>query len=393
MSFSERAHVRTLECVRVRLVANKKGRYMYASRAVTFLAVSVVVTGAIAIAGRVQPPYPSGAAAQPAQATNFPDYPKVDLSVGFKLVDGWPQKPAGVTWGAMASMTIDPSGNIWTFNRGKNPIQIFRPDGTFVRMWGEGGTFKNPHQLRFDKDGNLWAADNGYHTVRKFSPDGTVLLTLGTKDHSGEDQTHFNQPTDMAIAPSGDVFISDGYVNSRVVHYDKNGTFVKAWGKLGVGPGEFSLPHGIALDSHGRLYVVDRNNARVQVFEQSGKYVTEWRNIITPWAIWITPSDDIYVCGSSPSRWRETPSRGVQMNGVPAKDQMVVKFAPDGRVKSIWMFPLGPEGRDTQPGELNWVHGIAVDARGDLYLGDIRGKRAQKFAFESAQAPKPSGSR
>ena len=254
----------------------------------------------------------------PAQSTAFPNYPKIDLAEGYTIVEGWPQKPADAVWGAMASMTIDPSGNIWTFNRGNIPIQIYRPDGALVRTWGQGGTFKNPHQIRFDRDGNLWAADNGYHIVRKFTRDGQLLLTIGTKDQPGEDQTHLNQPTDMAITPSGEVFISDGYVNSRVVHYDRSGKFVNSWGKLGTGPGEFSLPHGIALDSRGRLYVVDRNNARIQVFEQSGKYLTEWRNIITPWAIWITPKDEIYVCGSSPSRWRETPANSVQMNGVPA---------------------------------------------------------------------------
>ena len=365
---------------------------MHASRLTRVAIVVVVVAAGSGLAGRAQQQPtqgPPGAAARaaPAQSTNFPDYPKIDLADGYRVVEGWPKKPAEVVWGAMASMAVDSGGNIWTFNRGKIAIQIYRPDGGLVRTWGEGGVFKNPHQIRFDKDGNLWAVDNGYHTVRKFTPDGKVLLTIGTKDQAGEDETHLNQPTDVAITPSGDVFVSDGYVNSRIVHYDKNGQFVKAWGRLGVGPGEFSLPHGIAVDSAGRLYIVDRNNARVQVFDQSGKYLTEWRNIITPWAIWITPSDDIYVCGSSPSRWREVPKNGVQMNGVPAKDQMVAKFAPDGRVKAIWMFPVGPEGRDTRPGELNWVHGIAVDAHGDLYLGDIRGKRAQKFAFEAAAPP------
>jgi streptogramin lyase len=349
-------------------------------------ACALIGTGLV-VSSRAQqpPPRPAGGTgrAEPTQAQNFPDYPKQDLADGYKVVEGWPQKPPDAVWGAMASVTVDPSGNIWTFNRGNIPVQVYRPDGTLVKTWGTGGIFKNPHQIRFDKDGNLWAADNGYHTVRKFTADGQLLLTIGIKDQSGEDQTHLNQPTDMAITPTGEVFISDGYVNSRVVHYDRNGKFVKAWGKLGTGPGEFSLPHGIALDSHGRLYVVDRNNARIQVFDQAGKYLTEWRNIITPWAIWITPNDDIYVCGSSPSRWRETPQTGVQMNGVPAKDQMIAKFAPDGRVKAIWMFPVGV----SKPGELDWVHGIAVDAHGDLYLGDIRGRRAQKFAFEPAVRP------
>jgi streptogramin lyase len=329
--------------------------------------------------------------AQPTQAQDFPDYPKVDLANGYRLAEGWPKKPAGYVWGAMTSVAVDAAGNVWTVNRGNEPVQIYRADGTFVKTWNDKAAFKNPHQLRHDREGNVWVADNGFHTVTKFSPDGKVLLTLGTRDKSGEDQTHLNQPTDMAITPSGDVFISDGYVNSRVVHYDKTGKFVKAWGKLGTGPGEFSLAHSIAVDSKGRLYVVDRNNGRVQVFEQSGKYVTEWRNIINPWAVWITATDEVYVCGSTPSQWWEVPKGGVQMNGVPAKDQIVVKFDTDGRVKQLWAFPVGLDPQGTRPGQLNWVHGIAVDRSGALYLGDIRGRKAQKFDFIAAGAALPAG--
>ena len=328
---------------------------------------SLWIAGVLVIAALVTLAYGQG---------GFPDYPKTDVATGYEVVEGWPQKPAEAEWGAMPGVTIGPSGNVWSFNRGNIPIQIYTPDGTLVGSWGQDGVFANPHQIRFDPEGNLWAVDNGAHTVTKFTPDGEALLTLGTPNEPGEDPTHFNQPTDVAVTPAGDIFVSDGYVNSRVVHFDKTGTFVKAWGKLGTDPGEFSLAHGIGVDSNGRLYVVDRNNARIQVFEQSGEYITEWRNIITPWAIWITPQDEVYVCGSSPSQWRETPARGVQMNGIPPKDQIVVKFDTDGRVGQIWAFPQGT----TAAGEISWVHGMAVSANGDLYLGDIQGRRVQKFA-------------
>jgi streptogramin lyase len=358
-----------------------------------FVAVSLLGIAAAGFAVRAQTQAPAqgrggrGAAPAGAQAQNFPDYPKVDVVAGYRWVENWPQKPAEAVWAAMSGIAVDSSNNIWTLNRGNIPIQVYRPDGSLVRMWGQGGVFGNPHQVRFDKDGNVWTADNGFHTVSKFTPEGKLLLTLGTKGAAGEDNSHFNQPTDLVVSPSGDVFISDGYVNSRVVHYDKNGKFVKAWGKLGTGPGEFSLPHGIGMDSKGRLYVVDRNNGRVQVFEQSGKYVTEWRNIINPWAIWITPKDEVFVCGSTPSQWWEVQPGPTAMNGVPAKDQIVVKFDTDGRVRELWAFPLGA-GTSAKPGELNWVHTLAVDAKGDLYLGDIRGRRAQKFArVEAGVAP------
>jgi hypothetical protein len=333
-----------------------------------------------------QAPGRGGRGAAPgAQAQNFPNYPKVNVVSGYKWVEGWPKKPAEAVWAAMSGITVDASDNIWTLNRGNIPIQVYRPDGSLVRSWGQ-GVFGNAHQIRFDKDGNVWITDNGFHTVSKFTQDGKLLLTLGTKGESGEDNSHFNQPTDLAISPSGDVFISDGYVNSRVVHYDKNGKFVKAWGKLGVAPGEFSLPHGIAMDSRGRLYVVDRNNGRVQVFEQSGKHITEWRNIINPWAIWITPKDEVFVVGSTPAQWWETQPGPTAMNGVPAKDQIVVKFDTDGRVRELWAFPLGA-GASAKPGELNWAHAITVDSKGDLYIGDIRGRQARKFARVEAGVP------
>jgi hypothetical protein len=212
--------------------------------------------------------------------------------------------------------------------------------------------------------------------VRKFTPEGQPLLTMGVSGTPGDDAGHFNRPTDVVVTPSGDVFVSDGYGNNRIVHYDRNGRFVKTFGKLGTGPGELSVPHSIDVDSRGRLYVADRNNVRVQVFEQSGKFVAEWRGVMVPWTIWITPKDEIYVCGSSPMLWGETPDSA--MLGLPPKDQIVVKFDPEGRVRGMWVFPRGVNGQE-KPGDLNVVHGFAVDADGSLYLGDITGRRAQRF--------------
>jgi hypothetical protein len=306
------------------------------------------------------------------QATNFPPYPRRDISVTYRVDPSFPQKPTDITWQAMAGVTVDAKDQIWAFNRGAVPIQVYTADGAFVRGWGQ-GLFKNAHQLRFDNEGNLWAVDNGFNTVTKWAPDGALLMTLGTKDAQGEDATHFNQPTDIAIAPNGDLFVADGYVNSRIVHFDKRGKFIRAWGKLGTGPGEFSLVHGIAIDSKGRLYALDRNNSRVQVFDRSGKYLTEWRNIVAPWAVWITPKDEIYICGSTTASWAES-GKG-PMSGAPPKDQVVVKFDTDGRVKALWGFPPGND----KVGQLGWAHGIALDSKGNLYLGGIQDKKVQKF--------------
>lgn len=298
-------------------------------------------------------------------------YPRVDLAVGYEVEAQWPQRRPEES-AAVPGIAVDAKDQIWTFHRLDPPVRVYSRDGKLIRSWGK-GQFKGSHQIKIDHEGNVWLADYALHVVRKFTPQGKLLLTLGTPGQSGADDKHLNAPTDMAITPLGEVFVADGYGNNRVVHFDAHGRFIKAWGRLGTRPGEFSLPHSIALDSSGRLYVADRNNARVQVFNQSGKFLAEWRNLLVPWSISITPKDEIYICGSSPMRWGEAPEFGV-----PPKDQLVMKFTAEGRLLELCTFPKGEDGSE-QPGELNWVHGIAVDSSGDLYLGDIMGKRAQKF--------------
>ena len=207
--------------------------------------------------------------------------------------------------------------------------------------------------------------------MRKFTTDGRLLLSIGTPGVPGDDGTHFNMPTDIAVTAAGDLFISDGYGNSRVAHFDRTGRFVKAWGKKGSAPGEFNLPHTIVVDSKGRLYVGDRNNARVQVFEQSGAFVAEWRNVLSPWGLWMTPKDELWACGPSTS-------------AIPPKDQVIVRFDTTGRVLEQWSPPLGAAGQE-RPGELNWVHAIVADSAGNLFCTDIRGKRIQKFVPVTAR--------
>jgi hypothetical protein len=236
------------------------------------------------------------------------------------------------------------------------------------------GKSKTAHHIKVGPEGTIWVADIGHHVVMQFTPDGKLLKTLGTRGQAGEDPTHLNKPTDMAVTPGGDVFVSDGYGNNRVAHFDKDGTLVKAWGKLGTKPGEFGVPHAIALDSRGRLYVADRNNARVQVFDQSGRFLAEWRDKLVPWGLAVTADDEIWVCGSSPMAWRARD----QMLGVPPKDQVFLKIDTAGKVLQLWTVPLGVEGH-ARPEDCIWVHGMAVDSKGDLYAGDILGKRAQKF--------------
>lgn len=315
----------------------------------------------------------SRVSAQVAQSPTYPKYPRTNLATGYQVDPGWPQRPSQIQWGAVSGVAVDGQDQVWVYTRAIPPVQVYDSSGKFLRAWGE-GVINNAHHVKFDPQGNVWLSDIGNHTVMQFTPEGKLLKTLGTKGVAGEDATHLNQPTDMAISPTGEIFVSDGYANSRVVHFDKTGKFVKAWGKLGTKPGEFSLPHSIVMDSKGRLYVADRNNVRIQVFDQKGKYLEQWANVIVPWGLSITKADEIWVCGSSPMQWRD---QGTFL-GIPPKDQVFMKFNTSGKLLQFWGVPIGQVGQE-QPGECDWVHTIATDSKGNLYVGDIRGKRAQKF--------------
>jgi DNA-binding beta-propeller fold protein YncE len=310
-------------------------------------------------------------AAEPASTTA---YPRINMVPAYEVDSTWPKpRPAGVEWGAIPGVTVDKQDQIWIFTRAKPPVQVYRPDGTLVRTWGE-DIVNCAHQIKFDPEGNVWLVDVKKHVVMKCTPEGKLLQTLGTPNEPGCDESHFNKPTDVAFTPDGQLFVSDGYGNARVVHFDRNGKFVKAWGKLGTAPGEFSLPHSIVIDTKGRLYVADRNNARVQVFDQQGKFLAEWRNVMVPWSLWITANDEIWACGSSPMIWRPKDT----VLGCPPKDQFFVKFDTSGRVLQTWTVPKCEDGQE-KPGELNWLHSMAFDSKGNIYAVDIMGKRVQKF--------------
>jgi DNA-binding beta-propeller fold protein YncE len=307
----------------------------------------------------------------------LPDFPKVNLAPWYEVDPKWPERPEQFVWAAMPGIAVDRDDNVWTFTRAKPPVQVYSRAGKLVRAWGD-DFIGSAHHIKLDRDGNVWIADIGLHVVRKCSPTGEIMLTLGTPGKKGADETHLHAPTDMAIAPSGDVFVSDGYGNNRVVHFDAQGKFVKAWGQMGTGPSDFSLPHAIAIDRQGRLYVADRNNVRIQVYDQSGKLLDSWANVIAPWGLWMTASDELWACGSTPMPWREDPKYPGAPLSCPPKDQAVMKFNTAGRMLELWTIPKGEDGKE-QPGDVNWIHCVAVDSHGDLYVGDIIGKRAQKL--------------
>ena len=289
----------------------------------------------------------------------------------------WPQKPNDFIWGAMSGIAVDEQDQVYLFNRSEPTVQIYQRDGAFLRSWSTANP-KGTHHIKFDPEGNVWLADFRNHTIEKRTPQGKLLLTLGEAGKPGCDENHFKGPTDMAFLPCGDVFISDGYGNRRVAHFDKRGRFIKQWGEEGTEPGQFALPHAIAIDAQQRVYVADRNNARIQVFNTAGKLLAVWDDLLMPWGLTVTNGNEIWVCGAS--RVRQPDDSGWVIT--PPPDQLLMKLSPEGKV--LLRLKLGfSAGNPGRPGEVDWVHCIAVDSKGDFYLGDIQGKRAQKFSLKS----------
>ena len=204
----------------------------------------------------------------------------------YRVVENWAKLPDGWSLTDVASVAVDSKDRIYVFNRGAHPMVVFDREGNFLRSWGE-GLFNRAHGLHIDADDNLYCTDDGDHTVRKCSTDGKVLLTIGIPNKpapfmSGEP---FHRCTHTALSPKGEIYVSDGYGNACVHKYSPDGKLLKTWGEPGTDPGQFNIVHNIATDADGWVYVADRENHRVQVFDGNGKYETQWNNLHRPCAL------------------------------------------------------------------------------------------------------------
>lgn len=306
--------------------------------------------------------------------------PRTDLPNPFGPAASFGQLPAGRAWGGTTAVAVDADGkSVWVFERcGAEscldsklpPILHFDPSGKLLASFGA-GMFVFPHGISVDHDGNVWVADadgkNGKgHQVIKFSPAGKVLMVLGKAGMPGDAPGYFNRPTGVAIARNGDIFVSDGHggdSNARIVKFSKTGKFLTAWGKKGTGPGEFDVPHAIAVDSKERVYVADRSNSRVQVFDADGKFVADWKQFGRPSGVYVDANDVIYVADSQTTDKSCTTDpgcrRGIRIGD--AADGVVKYFIPrpDGD-------PVGPEG-------------VAADANGTVYGASNEGKRIVQY--------------
>jgi DNA-binding beta-propeller fold protein YncE len=223
----------------------------------------------------------------------------------YEVDERWGQLPASWSFVDAVGIVVDRDDRVYVFNRGAHPIIIFERDGRLAGSWGE-GQFSNAHGLQIGADGSIYTVDTGDHTVRKWTPDGRLLLTLGTPGQAadtgftGDLDTlrgggPFNRPTNVAEAPDGSLYVSDGYANCRVHHFAADGTLLHSWGEPGRGPGQFRLVHGICVAPDGSVFVGDRANDRVQVFSPTGEYLREWSDVRQPDEVHLGPDSRFYV--------------------------------------------------------------------------------------------------
>lgn len=273
-----------------------------------------------------------------------------------KAVPNWGQLPKGWALGQTSGVSVDRNDNVWVFNRGPHPVIEFDKNGNFLQSWGD-GMFKSSHGIRVDPDGNVWCVDVAGHNFVKHTPDGRVLMVIGGLNVAGTNETKgsFNRPTGLAFTPGGDFYLSDGYVNSRVVKFNRDGDYLMQWGRKGTGDGEFDTVHDVTLDSKGRVYVADRENSRIQIFTPDGKFIGKWTGVGQPWGLfYVAKEDAIYMSDGLNNR--------------------VIKLNLDGQILGV----LGSYGH--APGNLDFPHNLAVDSEGSIYVAEITNWRVQKFA-------------
>ena len=302
----------------------------------------------------------------------------------YHVVHGWPVLPEGEVLGSVAGVGVDSHGNVFVFQRAGRTwpasdvldlTPIARPtidvfdgrSGKLLTRWGV-NLFAMPHGLTIDEHDNVWLTDVALQQVYKYSHDGRLLLTLGERGVAGNDASHFNRPTEVAVAPDGSLYVSDGYKNTRIMKFSADGKFLFQWGTKGSGPGQFDLPHWVALDAAGKVYVADRRNQRIQIFDASGHYLSEWKSeqIGRPYAIAIGPRGHAFIAD------------GGDQPETPPDRSAWVEVGPNGK-------PLARIGRfGNYDGQFEMAHSIAVDADGAIYVGDITGARVQKFVGSSS---------
>jgi DNA-binding beta-propeller fold protein YncE len=296
--------------------------------------------------------------------------------LSYEVLAGWEQLPTGYEHRDVAGVAVDSEDRVFLICRGDHPIIVYDRKGNFLGSWGEGEFTYRTHGITVGPDEMLYCTDDGNHTVRKFTPDGKLLMTLGTMDtpadtgYDGRDYMTitraggpFNRPTNLAVGSKGDLYVSDGYGNCRVHRFSPTGTLERSWGAPGTGPGQFYLPHGIAVAADGRVFVCDRENDRIQIFTPDGEYLTEWTDTQRPTHLVFDGQGRAYV---SELWWH--PGQTSRRHGPiqDARHGRVSVFDREGRVLARWGTPDA-----CAPGSFAAPHGLAVDSRGDVYVSEV----------------------
>lgn len=283
-------------------------------------------------------------------------------ALSYEMIVDWARLPDGVTLHETPGVAVGPNDEVYALTRNTaHPMLVFDRDGAFLREWGLGVFSDRTHAVFVGPDGMIYCADDGAHTITKWTPEGELLMTLGTPYQPAErfSGDPFNRPT-MAVVSrnTGDIFISDGYGNSRVHRYSSDGRHLLSWGEPGIDAGQFIRPHNIAIDAQDRVYVADRECHRIQVFDADGSFITMWNNIHRPCGISIGPDNNLYIG---------------ELNGMagvddaPGLGHRISVYSLDGELLTRYGDPIEGE----EPGRFIAPHGIGIDSRGDVYVGEV----------------------
>ena len=295
----------------------------------------------------------------------------------YDVIEDWEKLPAGYRHQDVDGVAIDSRDRVYLITRGDARVIVYEPDGTFVTSWGEDIFTPRTHGITIGPDGSVYTVDDGDHTVRKFTPDGKQLMVIGTPgvpSDTGYDKKKgitsivrggppFNRPTNLAISPTGELYVTDGYGNARVHRFSAEGELIQSWGEPGIGPGQFNLPHGIFVADDGRVLVADRENDRVQFFSPDGEFLDQWTHVQRPTDVFIDRNGLVYV---SSLWWRVGQKSWV--NG-PIRHDLpghISVLDPDGNVLLRWV-----SADRCAPGNFVAPHTLAVDSKGDLYVGEV----------------------
>jgi len=281
----------------------------------------------------------------------------------YRVLEGWARWPDEWQLGDVAAVGVDGNDRVYAFHRGDHPMVVFDREGNVLRTWGE-GVFKRAHGIHMGADDTIYLTDDGDHTVRRCTLDGKVLLTIGIPGEpapfmSGEP---FRRCTHTALSPKGEIYVSDGYGNARIHKYTPDGKRLMSWGEPGSAPGQFNLPHNISCDEDGWVYVADRENHRIQVFDGNGRFETQWHDLHRPSGMYMPP-------GKCPVCYVGEIGPYYEFNrGAPNLGPRLSILSNEGKLLArITTTPAAGTG----PGQFISPHGIAVDSRGDLYVGEV----------------------